>query len=736
MRKILKSSVFVTIASILFSLTGITNSVAAPLVTATTMYTGQSLTVSGSGFNDAASLYLQGYKMMTFSQQISISSFTINSDSSLTFTVPASSAFLPGAADAYWTIQVRDAGGGWANTGASSLVIYTLPAPAFSLSSVSETATVGTAITGYSINSTGGTIASYSISPAISNTPGLSFSTSTGLITGTPTTAAAARTYTITATNATSPAATRTFAITVNPMAYSSGTGAVYCGTGGYFTVTSYVVTSHSSCAGTATIPSGVTSVGNDAFYNATALTGVTIPSSVNFIGTSSFRHTGLVTLVIPNSVISIGEIAFYDNPSITSLTISTGITAIPANAFRSLTALTSLIIPSGVTSIGQDSFAYSSSLTSLTLPGSLISIASGAFWGATSLTSLTIPSGVTSIGVSAFSGASSLNSLTLPSNLTSIPGYAFYGATSLTSLTIPDSVTSIGASAFSSTSALNSYTYCGTVTSAGLTTAGLGGKTKASCALPVVYVAPTPVPYLKTLTTPKMNLKDGKLVCTPGTYNAGYTLDGVNQGSATVLFTPSSYTYNLLINGVAQTLLSVTTPLTSTSWNLSAATSGSLVACSVTVSANSLTNTDKSSDNTPATISALATQATSIATANTDYSASQSANSKAYQKALVDNRATWRKQIDAIRTNYYDTLNRIKANGGSKMVADTSTALKIMIAAQKKSAADYAASKPAALAAKDLANKAALTARDAAISKANATYGTFIESIGYGVLI
>jgi uncharacterized repeat protein (TIGR02543 family) len=93
-----------------------------------------------------------------------------------------------------------------------------LDAPAFTLSSSSETVTVGSTINGFSINSTGGTIASYSISPEISNTPGLSFSTSTGLITGTPTTAASSRTYTITATNATSPSATRTFAVTVNAL--------------------------------------------------------------------------------------------------------------------------------------------------------------------------------------------------------------------------------------------------------------------------------------------------------------------------------------------------------------------------------------------------------------------------------------------------------------------------------------------------------------------------------------
>jgi hypothetical protein len=96
-------------------------------------------------------------------------------------------------------------------------------APAFTISKSTETAYAGTAIRGYSINSTGGTLASYSISPDISTTPsnGISFNTSTGLISGTPTAAAPAVTYTITGTNA-SGSATATYALTVNATSTSN----------------------------------------------------------------------------------------------------------------------------------------------------------------------------------------------------------------------------------------------------------------------------------------------------------------------------------------------------------------------------------------------------------------------------------------------------------------------------------------------------------------------------------
>jgi Skp family chaperone for outer membrane proteins len=252
-----------------------------------------------------------------------------------------------------------------------------------------------------------------------------------------------------------------------------------------------------------------------------------------------------------------------------------------------------------------------------------------------------------------------------------------------------------------------------------------------------VVAIAPTPVPYLKTLTTPKLNLKDGKLICTPGKYNAGYTFNSVTQGDTTALFTPSTFTYNLLINGIAQTSLAVTNAVSTASWNLLTAPGGAIISCSVTVSANGVTNTDKSTDNTSAVSSALSAQAVAIAKANTDYSMSQSANSKAYQKALADNRAKWRSDVEKIRTYYYAERDRIKSLPSTRATrALASAALKVYTAAQKKSATDYRASQPAALAERDAANKAALDAKTAAIAKANAAYGTFIESIGYGVLI
>jgi len=252
-----------------------------------------------------------------------------------------------------------------------------------------------------------------------------------------------------------------------------------------------------------------------------------------------------------------------------------------------------------------------------------------------------------------------------------------------------------------------------------------------------VVYVPPTPVPYLKTLTNPQIHLVGDKFVCTAGTYNSGYTLDGVIQGSATALYTPASYTFNLLFNQVAQNPLAVTAAKNSASWSLSSAPAGALVSCSVTVTANSLKNTDSSTANPASVSAALTTQSQSASAAESAYNAAVSTNSKSYQKALVDNRAAWRANVDKVRTAYFAELTRINGLPYSKANSDLkSAALKTYLAAQKKTAVDYKASGPAALIVRDLANKAALDTKTAAIVKANSVYGTFIESIGYGVLI
>ena len=86
--------------------------------------------------------------------------------------------------------------------------------PAFTLTSSGEIAAVGTVAIGFEAISTGGLILSFSLSPAAP--AGMSFDTSTGALSGSPSVPKSAKIFTVTATNA-SGKATQRFTLTVNP---------------------------------------------------------------------------------------------------------------------------------------------------------------------------------------------------------------------------------------------------------------------------------------------------------------------------------------------------------------------------------------------------------------------------------------------------------------------------------------------------------------------------------------
>jgi uncharacterized delta-60 repeat protein len=104
-----------------------------------------------------------------------------------------------------------------------ALIRYGPANPVFSLSSNSENKTVNSSISGYTVSSTGGAISSYSISPAAP--AGLTFNTTTGLLSGSPTVVAAATTYTISGINEMG-SSTQTFTLTVTAQATTTDNSA------------------------------------------------------------------------------------------------------------------------------------------------------------------------------------------------------------------------------------------------------------------------------------------------------------------------------------------------------------------------------------------------------------------------------------------------------------------------------------------------------------------------------
>ena len=121
---------------------------------------------------------------------------------------------------AYTFVVTATNSAGTSVVSAVSNSITPVAALAFTLSSYSESQEQNSEIVGFRISATGGAIASYAISPT--QPAGMSFSTSTGLLAGAPTTVQSATDYVITATNATS-TASKTFTLTVRVPCAISG---------------------------------------------------------------------------------------------------------------------------------------------------------------------------------------------------------------------------------------------------------------------------------------------------------------------------------------------------------------------------------------------------------------------------------------------------------------------------------------------------------------------------------
>ena len=89
------------------------------------------------------------------------------------------------------------------------------------------------------------------------------------------------------------------------------------------------------------------TQIGYQAFNDKSALTEITIPSSVTYIGSQAFSYTSLGAVTIPSGTTDIAEYAFASCHSLSSVTISRTVTRIGGGAFQYCENLASISFPS-----------------------------------------------------------------------------------------------------------------------------------------------------------------------------------------------------------------------------------------------------------------------------------------------------------------------------------------------------------------------------------------------------
>lgn len=220
------------------------------------------------------------------------------------------------------------------------------------------------------------------------------------------------------------------------------------------------------------TLPSTLTSIGQEAFQDCTGLTSITIPVAVDYVGQYPFSGctnlksvtwnakkceegwygyfgSNVETFIIGDGVEVLPPGLCNSLFKVTSITLPNSVKKIGACAFQGCTSLASINIPNTVEEIGGGAFADCKSLTSITIPNTITSIEVNTFYNCASLTSFTIPNTVKKIGEGAFCSCKSLQSIYIPNSVTLIEQQAFSGCESLYYVYFPNSIDSIGYNAF-----------------------------------------------------------------------------------------------------------------------------------------------------------------------------------------------------------------------------------------------------------------------------------------------
>jgi hypothetical protein len=158
----------------------------------------------------------------------------------------------------------------------------------------------------------------------------------------------------------------------------------VSCTTGS-IRVVDHVIETGVNCGGSAVIPNTVTSIGDWAFSYAGSLTSVTFQagSTVTSIPENAFYEAeSLVTITIPNSVTSIGVNAFYLASALTTVTFEadSALYRIRPGAFFGARSLESITIPNNVTLIDSGAFFNCSTLATVTFDGVAPTVGASAF--------------------------------------------------------------------------------------------------------------------------------------------------------------------------------------------------------------------------------------------------------------------------------------------------------------------------------------------------------------------
>ncbi|MBD5132377.1 MAG: leucine-rich repeat protein, partial [Clostridiales bacterium] len=235
------------------------------------------------------------------------------------------------------------------------------------------------------------------------------------------------------------------------------------------------------NCTGLTTIafPARMESFNANMFYSCTAINTVDVEQGGKYsivddmlVETAAkeivyFPVAKTTCNITSAAITSIGEKAFYKATNLTSITIPSWITNVRQSAFEGCKTLNTVVFAGAEDnlfslSLGESSFASCAGLSSVTFAdgSNVVALGDKAFYKCTALTAFTVPNTVTSIGNSAFDGCSNIKTFTFGAEVATVGNYAFNGCRGLTVVELPAKLTKLGDYAFCSCKNLRTVSY------------------------------------------------------------------------------------------------------------------------------------------------------------------------------------------------------------------------------------------------------------------------------------
>lgn len=161
------------------------------------------------------------------------------------------------------------------------------------------------------------------------------------------------------------------------------------------------------------------------------------VPDGVKHIAAWGMVADSLKSVTLPNGLLTIGENAFFWDTKLKSVNLPTTLRSIGEGAFVQCHSLEEIIIPEGISELSRSLFYNCQSLSHIVLPQSITTIGNGTFDGCKTLQNLVVPSGLVNVGDNAFSGCAALQKIELPATLKYIGTAPFASCSSLLSIQV-----------------------------------------------------------------------------------------------------------------------------------------------------------------------------------------------------------------------------------------------------------------------------------------------------------